>query len=159
MGERVETYIRENKRLPIYIGLSIVAAFFLGAITSRTGVSDYNKQEIFYGGSIEYVVQYVYDTVYVEKSTYTIVKDTVYIENKVNIQRNGTTAKPSKSVPFAIPFTAFASRSHGHEFEKYNHKEAADYLRKKGFRNLDGLNPIDNVFRTIITYNIIITQN
>jgi hypothetical protein len=26
-------------------------------------------------------------------------------------------------------------------------------------RNLDGLNPIDNVFRTIITYNIIITQN
>lgn len=26
-------------------------------------------------------------------------------------------------------------------------------------RNLDGLNPMDNVFRTIITYNIIITQN
>jgi len=26
-------------------------------------------------------------------------------------------------------------------------------------RNLDGLNPIDNVFRTIITYNITITQN
>jgi hypothetical protein len=26
-------------------------------------------------------------------------------------------------------------------------------------RNLDGINPIDNVFRTIITYNIIITQN
>lgn len=26
-------------------------------------------------------------------------------------------------------------------------------------RNLDGLNPIDNVFRTIISYNIIITQN
>ena len=26
-------------------------------------------------------------------------------------------------------------------------------------RNLDGLNPIDNVFRTLITYNIIITQN
>jgi hypothetical protein len=25
--------------------------------------------------------------------------------------------------------------------------------------NLDGLNPLDNVFRTIITYNIIITQN
>jgi len=83
MGERVETYIRENKRLPIYIGLSIVAAFFLGAITSNTAISDYNKQEIFSGGSIEYVVQYVYDTVYVEKSTYTIVKDTVYIENKV----------------------------------------------------------------------------
>jgi len=26
-------------------------------------------------------------------------------------------------------------------------------------RNLDGLNPTENVFRTIITYNIIITQN
>jgi hypothetical protein len=26
-------------------------------------------------------------------------------------------------------------------------------------RNLDGLNPIDNVFRTIITYNLTITQN
>lgn len=26
-------------------------------------------------------------------------------------------------------------------------------------RNLDGLNPLDNVFRTIISYNIIITQN
>ena len=26
-------------------------------------------------------------------------------------------------------------------------------------RNLDGLNPLDNIFRTIITYNIIITQN
>jgi hypothetical protein len=26
-------------------------------------------------------------------------------------------------------------------------------------RNLDGLNPTDNVFRTIISYNIIITQN
>ena len=26
-------------------------------------------------------------------------------------------------------------------------------------RNLDGLNPTDNVFRTIITYNLIITQN
>ena len=26
-------------------------------------------------------------------------------------------------------------------------------------RNLDGLNPLDNVFRTLITYNLIITQN
>lgn len=26
-------------------------------------------------------------------------------------------------------------------------------------RNLDGLNPLDNVFRTLLTYNIIITQN
>ena len=26
-------------------------------------------------------------------------------------------------------------------------------------RNLDGINPMDNVFRTIITYNITITQN
>jgi hypothetical protein len=26
-------------------------------------------------------------------------------------------------------------------------------------RNLDGLNPLDNIFRTIITYNLIITQN
>ena len=26
-------------------------------------------------------------------------------------------------------------------------------------RNLDGINPLDNIFRTIITYNIIITQN
>jgi hypothetical protein len=26
-------------------------------------------------------------------------------------------------------------------------------------RNLDGINPLDNVFRTIITYNITITQN
>ena len=25
-------------------------------------------------------------------------------------------------------------------------------------RNLDGLNPLDNVFRTILTYNLIITQ-
>jgi hypothetical protein len=29
----------------------------------------------------------------------------------------------------------------------------------ESIRNLDGLNPTDNVFRTIITYNIIITQN
>ena len=29
----------------------------------------------------------------------------------------------------------------------------------ESIRNLDGINPIDNVFRTIITYNIIITQN
>ena len=29
----------------------------------------------------------------------------------------------------------------------------------QSIRNLDGLNPLDNVFRTIITYNIIITQN
>jgi hypothetical protein len=27
------------------------------------------------------------------------------------------------------------------------------------FRNLDGLNPSDNIWRTIITYNLIITQN
>lgn len=26
-------------------------------------------------------------------------------------------------------------------------------------RNLDGLNPLDNVFRTLITYNLTITQN
>ena len=26
-------------------------------------------------------------------------------------------------------------------------------------RNLDGLNPLDNIWRTIITYNLIITQN
>lgn len=32
-------------------------------------------------------------------------------------------------------------------------------LYVESVRNLDGLNPIDNVFRTIITYNIIITQN
>ena len=29
----------------------------------------------------------------------------------------------------------------------------------QSIRNLDGLNPLDNVFRTIITYNITITQN
>ena len=32
-------------------------------------------------------------------------------------------------------------------------------LYVQSIRNLDGLNPLDNVFRTIITYNIIITQN
>ena len=32
-------------------------------------------------------------------------------------------------------------------------------LSVESIRNLDALNPIDNVFRTIITYNIIITQN
>ena len=32
-------------------------------------------------------------------------------------------------------------------------------LYVESIRNLDGLNPLDNVFRTIITYNIIITQN
>jgi hypothetical protein len=152
MEEKVETYIRENKRLPIYIGLSIVTAFFLGAITSRNNPSDYDKQEIFSGGSIEYAVQYVYDTVYIEKSIYTIVKDTVYIENKVNIQRNGTAAKPSKSVPFAIPFTAFASRSHGHDFKKYSHKEAAEYLRKQGFRNIDNLS-LTTLRRLNLLYN------
>lgn len=31
-------------------------------------------------------------------------------------------------------------------------------LSVESVRNLDGLNPLDNVFRTIITYNIIITQ-
>jgi len=140
MGEKVETYIRENKRLPIYIGLSIVVAFFLGAMASRNTPSDYDKQEIFSGGSIEYVVKYVYDTVYVEKSSYKIIKDTVYVENKINIVKDGVTAKASKSVPFAIPFTAFSSRSHGHDFKSYSHQEAINYLRKKGFRNLDGLN-------------------
>lgn len=29
----------------------------------------------------------------------------------------------------------------------------------ESIRNLDGLNPLDNVFRTLITYKIIITQN
>lgn len=152
MGERVETYIRENKRLPIYIGLSIFAAFFLGIIASNTAVSNYEKQEIFSGGSIEYVVQYVYDTVYVEKSTYTIVKDTVYIENKVNIQRSGFTAEPSKSVSFAIPFTTFSSRSHGHDFRKYNEKQAIAHLRKHGFRNLEGLS-LTTLRRLNLLYN------
>lgn len=32
-------------------------------------------------------------------------------------------------------------------------------LSVENIRNLDGLNPIDNVFRVLITYNIIITQN
>ena len=32
-------------------------------------------------------------------------------------------------------------------------------LYVQSIRNLDGLNPLDNVFRTIITYNITITQN
>ena len=31
-------------------------------------------------------------------------------------------------------------------------------LSVSSINNLDGLNPIDNVFRTLITYNIIITQ-
>jgi hypothetical protein len=35
----------------------------------------------------------------------------------------------------------------------------ASSLVVDAIRNLDGLNPLDNVFRTIITYNIIITQN
>ncbi len=35
----------------------------------------------------------------------------------------------------------------------------ASSLVVAAIRNLDGLNPLDNVFRTIITYNIIITQN
>ena len=36
---------------------------------------------------------------------------------------------------------------------------SASSLYVGGIRNLDGLNPLDNVFRTMITYNIIITQN
>jgi len=28
----------------------------------------------------------------------------------------------------------------------------------QGIRNIDGLNPLDNVFRTLITYNLTITQ-
>ena len=32
-------------------------------------------------------------------------------------------------------------------------------LSVESVRNLDGLNPLDNVFRTLITYNITITQN
>jgi hypothetical protein len=35
----------------------------------------------------------------------------------------------------------------------------ASALSVQSIRNLDALNPTDNVFRTIITYNIIITQN
>ena len=35
----------------------------------------------------------------------------------------------------------------------------ASSLIVNSIRNLDGLNPLDNVFRTIITYKIIITQN
>ena len=35
----------------------------------------------------------------------------------------------------------------------------ASSLVVSAIRNLDGLNSLDNVFRTIITYNIIITQN
>ena len=35
----------------------------------------------------------------------------------------------------------------------------ASSLIVSAIRNLDGLNPLDNVFRTIITYKIIITQN
>jgi hypothetical protein len=34
----------------------------------------------------------------------------------------------------------------------------ASSLSVESIRNLDGLNPLENVFRTIITYNIIITQ-
>ena len=36
---------------------------------------------------------------------------------------------------------------------------SASSLVVGAIRNLDGLNPLDNVFRTIITYNLIITQN
>lgn len=36
---------------------------------------------------------------------------------------------------------------------------SASSLVVGAIRNLDGLNPSDNVFRTIITYNLIITQN
>lgn len=32
-------------------------------------------------------------------------------------------------------------------------------LSVESIRNLDGLNPLDNVFRVLITYNITITQN
>jgi hypothetical protein len=35
----------------------------------------------------------------------------------------------------------------------------ASSLSVESIRNLDGLNPLDNVFRVLITYNIIITQN
>jgi hypothetical protein len=31
-------------------------------------------------------------------------------------------------------------------------------LYVQGIRNIDGLNPLDNVFRTLITYNLTITQ-
>ena len=34
----------------------------------------------------------------------------------------------------------------------------ASSLSVESVRNLDGLNPLDNVFRVLITYNIIITQ-
>ena len=124
MGEKIETYVRENKKLPVYLGLAIVVSFLLGSLSSHNSFPSYDKHEIFSGGSIEYVVKYVYDTVYIEKSSYKIIKDTVYIENKVNMVKDGVAVKPSKSVPFAIPFTTFSSRSHGHDFKNYTHTEA-----------------------------------
>jgi len=41
----------------------------------------------------------------------------------------------------------------------YKRAETISSLSVASIRNLDGLNPTENVFRTIITYNIIITQN
>jgi len=35
----------------------------------------------------------------------------------------------------------------------------ASSLSVESIRNLDGLNPLDNVFRVLITYNLTITQN
>jgi len=35
----------------------------------------------------------------------------------------------------------------------------ASSLSVESIRNLDGINPLDNVFRVLITYNITITQN
>lgn len=152
MGEKMETYVRENKKLPIYLGLAIVISFLLGSLSSHNSFPSYDKHEIFSGGSIEYVVKYVYDTVYVEKSSYKIIKDTVYIENKVNMVKDGVAVKPNKSVPFTIPFTTFSSRSHGHDFKEYTHTEAIEYLQNKGFRNLNGLS-LTTLRRINLLYN------
>ena len=113
MKQKTETYVRERKSLPFLIGMGLIISFILGYI---------------YSPIIE-----VQERPYYESKIVPMVKvETVFVEKKKELPKGLKVYDPIVPLNYEI-------RNWGYVNRKMKVKELREFLRLRGFRNIDEL--------------------
>lgn len=115
MKQKTETYVKENKNLPLLIGMGLIISFLLGYI--------YKPNE-----EIENEPYPPYESTIVP----TVKVETVFVEKKKELSKGLKVYEPIVPSNYEI-------RNWGYVNRKMNVGELREFLKLKGFRNIDNL--------------------
>lgn len=115
MKQKTETYVRERKSLPLLIGMGLIISFLLGYIYSP--IIEVKSEEPHY---------------YESKIVPTVKVETVFVEKKEQLSKDLKVYKPIVPSNYEI-------RNWGYVNRKMKVNELREFLRLRGFRNIDKL--------------------